>query len=814
MGMVTCNHCLLEVPERGIIAENIGGEEKVFCCHGCSGVYRLIHDEGLDEFYTRRESSWEPGPPEESAIDTAAFSGLLKQTGDETEADILVDGVRCASCVWLIEKILSRTDGVTSVNVNYANHKARIKWKTDVLDIGAVLSRVQSIGYAPKPYMPGEGEERLRKEQRALLIRFGTAAFFSMQLMMYSVAMYAGYFQGMGDVTKKVLQGMAFLLATPVFFYSGMPFIRGSVRGLRNLNLNMDVLIVTGAGAAYFYSTYQIFAGGEVYFDTTAMIITLILLGRYMETGAKGRASDVVTKLLSLNPAEARLVNDAGRGVRRSRPVPIHAIQPGDHVALSPGDKIPLDGQVVWGESEVDESMLSGESKPVPKKTGDEVFCGTRNLYGSLIFQVKKTGGDTVLSHIIRTIEDAQARRAPVQALADRIVGYFVPAVLLLSLLTGIMWLLRNSSPPVALMNAVSVLVIACPCALGLATPLAILTGTTLGASRGILLKGGDVIERAKNIDTVVLDKTGTLTRGRQELQSVTGVGIPDEEALCCAASLEIFSEHSVAKAIVHAAENRELRSVTGFIAFPGRGVRGEIDGKTYVVGNRDFIEKQVMHKPLDAVLTGNLLSLVRSQETSGMTVVFLSSDQGIKGILAVSDTVRQEAGEAVDIIKKGGHDVFMVTGDNRSSALTAAREVNIGPEKVLAQRLPGEKIREIERMQEKGRRVMMVGDGMNDGPALIQADVGVSMGKASDIALESADIVLMKNDLRAVPLALRLSRKIYRIVQQNLFWAFVYNLIALPIAVSGLLHPILSAAAMTLSSLSVVGNSLRLKKA
>jgi Cu2+-exporting ATPase len=815
---------MLEVTDRKAVFDEIKGEKKVFCCYGCRGVYRLINDEGLEEFYDRRDASWIPGPPEEADIEPSAFAERIRHAGDEDEIDIVINGIRCASCIWLVEKALIRKKGVTYCRANYATHRARIRWDPARVDISALLDRIRSVGYTPKPFEAEAYESELKKEQRALLIRFGTAAFFSMQLMLFSVALYAGYFQGISEEFRTLFQVISLLLATPVIFYSGWPFIRGFIRGLRNLSFNMDVLIATGAGSAYLYSAYQVYAGGEVYFDTAVMIVTFILLGRYIETGAKGRASQVITRLLSLNPREAkRLIQNPeprtqnpelraqntehkaqGTDAEGFETVPVSLIMAGDIIQVNPGERVPLDGVITGGRSEVDESMLTGESRPVSKVEGAEVFCGTQNLYGSLTFRVSRTGEDTVLSQIIRTVEDAQARRAPVQALADRVTGIFVPAVLILAFLTGIIWLLYSGRPAGAVMNSVSVLVIACPCALGLATPLAILVGTTRGASKGILIKGGDIIERAKGIDTVLLDKTGTITEGRPVLKTFKGIGISDNEALQIASSIEGLSEHSIAKAIADAAEDEPL-NVTGFEALPGKGVKGSINGKETLIGKRDF------------VVTGGEPAnehdaWAEDEEASGSTVVYLSYGGSLSGIFAVSDNVREEAQEVIDILKRAGYDVMMVTGDNRRTALSVARSIGLQDDMVRASVSPVEKAEIIKGLQESGREVMMAGDGINDAPALVQADVGIAMGRATDIALESADMVLVRNDLRLVPEAVKLSKRTYGVIKQNLFWAFIYNMVALPLAVGGLLHPVIAAIAMTLSSLSVVGNSMRLK--
>jgi len=817
--MLECDHCSLKVAEAKAVFDEINGQRKIFCCNGCRGVFRFITSEGLSDFYDRRESAWTPGPPDEGPIELSAFSDSLKTVGGQEEMDIVINGIRCASCIWLIEKILLRTEGVTYARVNYATHRAKIRWGKST-DLVKVLTRLKSVGYSPKPAIAGMHEEEMNVQQRDLLLRFGTAAFFSMQLMLYSVALYAGYFQGIGEKTRLAFQLISLGLATPILFYSGMPFIRGAVRGVRQLSFNMDVLIVTGAGSAYIYSIYQIISGGEVYFDTAAMIITLILLGRYIEIGAKGRSTEVITRLLSLNPKEAVVIRERGTEVRNRETdarvyvtVPVSSIRAGDLVQIRPGERVPLDGVVTEGASEVDESMLTGEAKPVHKGPGNDLFCGTQNLYGSLIFSVRRTGEDTVLSRIISTVENAQARRAPVQALADRIVGYFVPAVILMSCATFIFWLIYGRLLTPAVMNAVSVLVIACPCALGLATPLAVLIGTTKGASRGILIKGGDIVERARYIDTVVLDKTGTITEGRPHLAHYEGIGISDEKALGFSFSLERLSEHSIAKSIIDINSPPVPRPVSDFVAHPGKGISGMIEGKRVLMGSRSFIEPECTNNQFESAISGELTSRIKQWESSGATVVYLVYDGKPSGVFVLSDEVRGDARTSLEDMQKTGYDVMMITGDGPETAFAVAETAGLAKDKVMARKSPVEKADVIRQMQERGRAVLMVGDGINDAPALVQADVGMAMGRATDIALESADMVLMRGSLGLVPDSLRLSKRIYYVIRQNLFWAFIYNIIALPLAVTGLLHPIVAALSMTFSSLSVVGNSVRLKR-
>ncbi len=813
--MPICDHCLLDVPERDALYDEIDYEKKVFCCHGCNGIYRLVHSEGLEDFYSKRRS-WVPGPAEDRPVDRSSFLDNLRPVGDEIETDIILDGIRCASCIWLNEKVLTRTGGITYARVNYATHRARIRWNPRDIDIQVILNRIRSIGYTPKPYLPAQFEDEQKQQTRDLLLRFGTAAFFSMQLMLFSIALYAGYFQGIDERTKLLFHGISLALTTPVLFYSGWPIIRGSLQSLKNLTFTMDVLIAAGALSAYGYSILQMATGGEVYFDTAAMIITLILLGRYIEAEAKKKAAETISGLMQLSPRVARkLDNQEEHGEDTSRfqlvprqVVPISSVIPGDLLEVIPGEKVPVDGIVISGASETDESMLTGESRPAAKTAGASVFSGTLNLYGSFIFRVTTVGKNTMLARIIQAVEDAQTRRAPIQAVADRVVGYFVPAVLLLSLLTFAGWLFLGAPASQAVMNAVSVLVIACPCALGLATPLAILIGTSFGASRGILIKGGDVIEKAAAIDTVVLDKTGTITEGKPFLTGAYGVGITDGEALRLALSLERCSEHSLGKAIVAAGRAIKPYEVSQFSVTPGKGVRGSIDHKPALIGNREFIEAEGTGHRVDTILNTQQLEKINSEEKAGATVMYLSWNRTLSGVFMVADRIRVEAGEAVGMLKRAGLAVAMVTGDNLPTALAVAQAVGI--ESVKARSSPLDKAAEIRLMESEGKQVLMAGDGINDAPALVQAAVGVAMGRATDIALESADLVIMRPDLRLVAEAIALSKKTFSIIRQNIFWAFFYNLVIIPLAVIGVMHPVMAAAAMVFSSLTVVGNSLR----
>ncbi len=798
MTEATCDHCLLTFPEREGVRDDIDGQQKIFCCSGCRGIYRLIHDEGLIEFYKKRVG-WKPGPPEDAGIETEAFLDSVRAVEGGKELDISLSGIRCASCIWLIEHAVRKLPGILDITVNYATHGARIRWRESRVDIGRILARIKSIGYLPRPYTVSAAEEDLQREKKDLLIRFGTASFFSMQLMLYTTALYAGYFQGIEPLYRKVFEIIAWALATPVMFYCGFPFLRNTLRGMTKRTFTMDTLIFMGSFSAYAYSAAAIFTGGEVYFDTSSMIITLILLGRFMESGAKVRATGAICSLLNLRPKEARVL----RAGEEERSVPVSALKTGDRIRVLPGEKVPADCVVIHGASEVDESMLTGESMPVGKSKGSEVFAGTINLGGSLVLEVTGTGNDTLISRIIRAVEDAQARKAPIQKVADRVVGWFVPFIIVIAGATFLFWFARGTGTASSLMSAISVLVIACPCALGLATPLAVLVGSTVLSSKGILLKGGDVIETIARSDSVCFDKTGTLTTGLPSLVGMVSYGMEEEYLHRLAASLEKDSEHSIAKALRSGIPAGELLPVERFKAHPGRGVEGLLGGKQIAAGNIAFL------KSLHVEITEDQRRDFLSGSAKGWTVSGLAVGSQLKGWFMIADDPRPGAAEVVKELKRQGCRVSLITGDHRAVAEEIGRRAGIT--EISAEILPvrkGEKIREA---RTSGHRVIMIGDGINDAPALTEADAGIAMGGATDIAMESADAVLMRNDLMLVPRLIALSRTTLSVIRQNLFWAFSYNLVAIPLAVTGKIHPVISAALMALSSLMVVGNSLRL---
>ncbi|MBA4372831.1 MAG: ATPase P, partial [Thermodesulfovibrio sp.] len=663
--MPTCNHCLREFPQGEIVRESIAGKDLIFCCRGCSGIYQLIHAEGLDSFYQNRK--WEETGIEisslEKELEAGAFEEASRELGDGLrEIDIYIDGIRCSSCVWLNEKVLTRTPGIVQCRVNYATHRARIHWKPGATTLAEILRRIQAIGYVPKPYSESEQLAARKAESRDMLVRLGTAGFVSSQIMIYSTALYAGYFQGMDSSTRFILEVIAMLLTIPVIFYSGGPFIRSTLNGLKHRRFNMDSLVVIGTGSAFVYSIYAMFRGMEVYFDTSVMIITLILIGRYIELQAKGKASETLRKLAALTPRNVRKLAGSSTDSSERISTQIESVGKGDLIEVVPGERIPLDGIVIKGSSEADESVITGEAKPVGKEEGSTVISGSINLYGTIIFEVTHTISETVLSGIIRAVEDAQATKPKIQAFADRIVGIFVPAILLLAALTVFWYLVSGAPLHRAVMTGISVLVIACPCSLGLATPLAVLVFTTLASGRGILIKSGDIIEKAAQITELLFDKTGTLTRGKPVLKKtlVFDSLIDEARIISIAAALERLSEHSLGKAITTAGglQVPAPAVVRDFLAVPGRGICGMVDDLIVSIGNRAFMQERDLAGSKEALQSGVAF------ESAGDTVVYIGWDGLVRGLMVVSDVMRDEVPAVVNAIRKDGIGITMISGD------------------------------------------------------------------------------------------------------------------------------------------------------
>jgi len=736
-----------------------------------------------------------------------------------------VSGMTCASCVGRVEQALSGVPGVISVNVNLASEKATVEY-IEGTELADLRRAVKEAGYE----LSAEAETledvttASRREIKNIRNRFIVAAILAAAIM---ALMWTPSFAG-----KPYL---LWALATPVQFWAGWRFYRGTWGALRHLTADMNTLIAVGTSAAYFYSVVAVIspglfaAGGlevHLYFDTSAMIVTLILLGRFLESRAKGQTSAAIKKLIGLQPKTALIIRD-GKEIE----IPIEDVQLGDLILVRPGQRVPVDGTIREGYSSIDESMITGESLPVEKTVGDEVIGATINKTGSFRFKATKVGKDTTLARIIRLVEEAQGSKAPVQRLADVIAGYFVPIVIGIAIITFIIWYFIGPTPALtyALLNFVAVLIIACPCALGLATPTAIMVGTGRGAEHGILIKSAGALERSHQIDTVLLDKTGTLTRGEPKVTDILAIpNSSQEEVLQLAASAEHGSEHPLGEAIVKAAADKKLKLLpaSDFNAIPGQGVRASVAGKKLLLGNLKFIEDKGLS------MNGLGIEAERLRE-KGKTVMFLGADSRVMGVIALADTLKPNARKALAELHKMGIETVMITGDNRRTAEAIAHEVGI--DRALAEVLPENKSREVKKLQKKGKVVAMVGDGINDAPALAQADVGIAIGTGTDVAMETGDITLISGDLEGIATAIALSKSTMRTIKQNLFWAFAYNTALIPIAAGvlylafgtsgvpsglnfilgeyGFLNPILAAAAMAASSITVVFNSLRLKR-
>jgi len=731
----------------------------------------------------------------------------------EKYTEIYIEGMHCAGCASGIEKRLKEANGIKQVNVNFATSKASIKYFPEKISTVKIKKIITDAGYTPKDLTFESQAIAFEKEQLAYNLqktKFIISLIFTIPIIIISMFMLEFAYRNW----------ILFILTASVFIVSGRQFFTGAYKAFKHRSANMNTLISIGTGAAFIYSFAatampNLFTSvghqPEVYYDASAVIITLILMGRMLEAKAKGRTSEAIKKLLGLQPKTSRVIRNG-----KEEDIPTEELKVGDIIIVRPGEKIPVDGEIVEGASSVDESIITGESLPKDKKAGDKVIGATINKTGSFKYKAEKVGRDTALYQIVKLVQEAQGSKVPIQRLADSISSYFVPTVIIVAVLTFILWFdlaPNNVRLPYALISFVSVLIIACPCALGLATPTAIMVGTGKGAENGILIKSGESLETAHKINTIVLDKTGTITKGEPEVTDII-TNLEPNHLLYLSASAEKSSEHSLGAAIVKKAQQRniELTYPREFTSFSGYGIEAMVDDLKILIGNQKLFEDRGININSFAKQTGNLYN-------QGKTAVFISINNKIEGIIGIADTIKPDSAAAIKELKNMGLEVIMITGDNRNTAEAIAKQAGI--KRFVSDVLPQDKAKLVKQIQNEGKIVAMVGDGINDAPALAQANVGIAIGSGADIAIESSDITLMRSSLLSVVSAIKLSKKTISNIKQNLFFAFIYNTLGIPIAaglfypVFGLLlNPVIAALAMALSSVSVVTNSLRLKGA
>lgn len=811
-----CFHCDLPNPPGIEVCAEIAGVSRNFCCHGCKSVCEAIYAAGLEGFYKRTPDDGSLAPPPEIPKQLTLYDidevqeEYVDSLEDSREINLLVEGIHCAACVWLIENSLRPMPGVEKAEVNLTSRRLKLRWNNQRVKLSKIMQRLGDVGYASVPYDPLQAEDSLKLQNRDLLYRMAFAGFGMMNLLWISIALYSGADQG---EFRSMFHWAGFALATPTLLYSGYPFFRSAWISLRHWHLGMDLPIAIGASTTYFYSVFVTVTGsavGHVYYDTVVNFLFVILVGRYLEAISKRQALASTQRLLDLQPKVATVMRNGMEEI-----VPIRSVKIGEQVLVRPGERIPVDGVVIEGVSSADEAMLTGESEAVNKAVGDSVSAGTINVNGALLIRVEGLLKNTALGRIINLVEEAQSSKAPIQCMADKIVPWFVAITLGLATLTFLWWIGTDFEK--ALMASTSVLIITCPCAFGLATPLSIAVASGLGARYGILVKTGEVLETFSSISHFVFDKTGTLTEGRMAVSSIHMADLAWRRAeetpaevtrlLSSLAAVERCSEHPVATAILDCAEQAGAVSelaVENFQSKPGFGISGVVAGHNIVAGTSAWMDLcQVERDPV-------LESAQQELDQLGIGTLRCAIDGKELALLAVEDSLRADAPELIAELKQDGMQLTMISGDRRHTAEALARR--LGGMEVLAEVLPEDKDKEIRRLQAGGHKVAMVGDGVNDAPAMVRADVGIALGSGTDVSIASADIVLVRNELRDVKQASALSRRTLRTIRQNIAISIMYNVIMVPLAMAAIITPLVAAVSMPISSLLVIGNAARIR--
>ena len=781
------------------------------CCPGCAAVAQAIVNSGLTDFYRHRTENAPTGQervPEflrqAQAYDHAEVQKTFVSVDDNDirEASLILEGITCAACVWLNEQHLTALTGVLEVKVNYATHRARVRWDNKQIVLSKILEAVHQIGYIAHPYDPSHQERLIENERRSLLQRLGIAGVFGMQVMVLAVAMYAGDWYGMEDVYRRFFSWVSLALTTPILVYSALPFFRAAWRDLKQFHTGMDVPVSLGISIAFAGSAWATWQEqGHVYYDSVAMFVFFLLVARYFEMVARKRASEASQSLVHAVPAVALRLSSVD-GIEQQESVTVAELKTGDKILVPPGDTLPADGCVIEGRSSVNESLLTGESCPITKSTGDMVVGGSINIESPLVMKIEKTGNETVLAAIMRLLDRAQTEKPLLARVADRTAGWFVLAVLLLASAVALYW--WQVAPDRWLAITISVLVVTCPCALSLATPTA-LTAATGGLTRlGLLVTRGHALETLARTTHFVFDKTGTLTHGQLRLLNNHVIGELDASTLLgFAVALEARSEHPIAVAIRNAGSNAQQTQATDVINTPGGGISAKIDSQQWTLGSATFVATQSGH----SIDTETLKRL----QAPGHTIVWLANEEGIQGAFEIGDKTRPGAATLISSLRQQGKHVLLLTGDHQYAAQALAEELNI--QDVAWDQTPARKVRKVKALQSKGAIVAMVGDGVNDAPVLSSAHVSVAMGSAAHIAAANADMLLLSQQLIHIANANRVSRKTLAVIRQNLVWALLYNATALPLAAMGYIAPWMAAIGMSASSLMVVGNALRLTR-
>lgn len=807
-----CFHCGQAIPPQDLVLRPIQGETQHFCCNGCASVCEVIYEAGMESFYKRTPSGelLSPPPPPNKDVEFYDYDEVQSQfvdnLSDRREITLMSEAIHCAACVWLIEHTLAKIDGVLLARVNFTNKQIKLRWDNSKIQLSKIIKELNAIGYDATPYDPTASEEAYKKANRDLLYRLGFAGFAMMNVMWFSVALYTGAADD--SEYRNYFHWLEFIIATAALSYSGQPFLKGAWTAIKSKTVGMDVSISLGMLTTYFYSlwvTIEPTHSGDVYFDTLIDFMFLLLIGRYLEAISKNKAIDSSRRLMDLQPKVARKTLEGVETV-----VPVRTLLKGDAIVVKPGEQIPVDGNVILGESMVNESMLSGESKEINKNVNDSVIAGTLNVDGHLTIKVQKILQDTQLGKIVHMVEEAQGSKAPIQCTADKIMPWFVSATITLALASFVFWFF-NESLEFAVMTATAVLIITCPCAFGLATPMAIAVASGVSARNGILVKNGTVLEVLHSIDHFVFDKTGTLTKGKMKVVE-EGFIEPEQRAhiLKDVASIETMSEHSLANAIVDSVKQEfeygvnSWNQVANFKITSGKGVEGVVDEALYQIGTAGWL----VDVGIDIPKTLN--DKANQQAKLAQTAVWIAKNGKVLGVLFLEDEIRPEAIELIARLKAKGKNVTLLSGDLNVVANRVAEQ--IGGMEVIAEVLPEDKNQVIRDLQAKGAMVAMVGDGVNDAPALVRANVGIALGSGTDVSMESADIVLMNNELLAVDTAIELSAKTLRTIKQNIASSITYNLIMVPLAMSGVLTPLIAAITMPLSSLVVIGNAARIR--